>query len=150
MQTYEVTDLAKKIGVNLINYKSSSLKSAPNPFEKINPDVDMVISQQINDVYDYFLNIFVERRKIKITEAQEIANGQVYTGRQALEYGLIDKIGTEEDALSYFKDNSIDVDNMAIVDFNIYKKNNKFSILNNFINSKISNTINGVMAIYNN
>lgn len=150
MQTYEVTDLAKKLGVNLINYKSSSLKSAPNPFEKINPDVDMVISQQINDVYDYFLNIFVERRKIKITEAQEIANGQVYTGRQALEYGLVDKIGTEEDALNYFKDNNIDINNMAIVDFDIYKKSNKFGVLNNFINSKIYNTINRVMAIYNN
>lgn len=149
MQTYEITDLAKKIGVNLINYKSSSLKGAPNPFEKINPDVDMVISQQINDIYDYFLNIFIERRKIAITEAQEIANGQVYTGRQALEYGLVDKIGGENDVLDYFKDNNIDTDNIQIIDFNIYKKS-KFDILNNLINSRLYNTINGVMAIYNN
>ena len=84
LQTYEVTDLAKKMGISLTTYKNSSLKSAPNPLEKINPDVDMVISQQINDIYDYFLNIFIERRKIKVTEAQEIANGQIYTGRQAL------------------------------------------------------------------
>lgn len=149
MQTYEITDLAKKIGINLINYKSSSLKGAPNPFEKINPDVDMVISQQINDIYDYFLNIFIERRKIAITEAQEIANGQVYTGRQALEYGLVDKIGGENDVLDYFKDNNIDTDNIQIIDFNIYKKS-KFDILNNLVNSRLYNTINGVMAIYNN
>lgn len=149
IQTYELTDLAKKMGINLINYKSSSLKGAPNPFEKINPDVDMVISQQINDIYDYFLNIFIERRKIAITEAQEIANGQVYTGRQALEYGLVDKIGGENDVLDYFKDNNIDTDNIQIIDFNIYKKS-KFDILNNLINSRLYNTINGVMAIYNN
>lgn len=154
IQTYEITDLAKKIGVNLINYKSSSLKGAPNPFEKINPDVDMVISQQINDIYDYFLNIFIERRKIAITEAQEIANGQVYTGRQALEYGLVDKLGGENDVLDYFKDNNINMDDIQIVDFDIYKKG-KFDILNNFVNSKLynsklCNTINGVMAIYNN
>ena len=149
MQTYEITDLAKKIGINLINYKSSSLKGAPNPFEKINPDVDMVISQQINDIYDYFLNIFIERRKIAITEAQEIANGQVYTGRQALEYGLVDKIGGENEVLDYFKDNNIDTDNIQIIDFNIYKKS-KFDILNNLVNSRLYNTINGVMAIYNN
>lgn len=150
VQTYEITDLAKKIGVNLVNYKSSPLKSAPNPLEKINSDVDMVISQQINDVYDYFLNIFIERRKIKIAEAQEIANGQVYTGRQALEYGLVDKIGTEEDAIDYFRDNGIDVDKMNIVDFNLYK-NNKFNLVNNFISSKIfSGFTSKIMAIYNN
>ena len=149
IQTYEVTDLAKKLGISLTTYKSSILKAAPNMLEKVNPDVDMVMSQQINDVYDYFLNIFVERRKIKITEAQEIANGQIYTGRQALEYGLVDKIGTEEDALNFLKDNKIDVDNINIVDYDIYKKSNS-GIISNFINSKI-NSIGGfsrIMAIY--
>ena len=149
IQTYEVTDLAKKLGISLTTYKSSILKAAPNMLEKVNPDVDMVMSQQINDVYDYFLNIFVERRKIKITEAQEIANGQIYTGRQALEYGLVDKIGTEEDALNFLKDNKIDVDNINIVDYDIYKKSNS-GIISNFINSKIS-SIGGfsrIMAIY--
>ena len=149
IQTYEITDLAKKLGISLTTYKSSILKAAPNMLEKVNPDVDMVMSQQINDVYDYFLNIFVERRKIKITEAQEIANGQIYTGRQALEYGLVDKIGTEEDALNFLKDNKIDVDNINIVDYDIYKKSNS-GIISNFINSKI-NSIGGfsrIMAIY--
>ena len=146
VQTYEVTDLAKKVGISLTNYKSSPLKAAPNPLEKLNPDVDMIISQQINDIYDYFLNIFVERRKIKITEAQEIANGQVYTGRQALEYGLVDKIGTEDDALDYLRDNKINVDAYDIVDFNIYK-NSKMDIINNFINSKIT-SFSKIMAIY--
>ena len=147
VQTYEVTDLAKKVGISLTNYKSSPLKAAPNPLEKLNPDVDMIISQQINDIYDYFLNIFVERRKIKITEAQEIANGQVYTGRQALEYGLVDKIGTEDDALDYLRDNKINVDAYDIVDFNIYK-NSKMDVINNFINSKIT-SFSKIMAIYN-
>ena len=149
IQTYEVTDLAKKLGISLTTYKSSILKAAPNMLEKVNPDVDMVMSQQINDVYDYFLNIFVERRKIKITEAQEIANGQIYTGRQALEYGLVDKIGTEEDALNFLKDNKIDVDNINIVDYDIYKKSNS-GIISNFINSKINSigSFSRIMAIY--
>lgn len=146
VQTYEVTDLAKKMGISLTNYKSSPLKAAPNPLEKLNPDVDMIISQQINDIYDYFLNIFVERRKIKITEAQEIANGQVYTGRQALEYGLVDKIGTEDDALDYLRDSKVNVDNCNVVDFNIYK-NSKIDAINNFINSKIT-SFSKIMAIY--
>ena len=123
LQTYEVTDLAKKMGISLTTYKNSSLKSAPNP-----------------------LNIFIERRKIKVTEAQEIANGQIYTGRQALEYGLVDKIGTEEDALIFLRDNDIDIDNINIVDYNIYKKHNSNIVLN-FISSSI-NTFSRIMAIY--
>lgn len=127
VQTYEITELAKKMGISLTSYKSSPLKAAPNPFEKVTPDVDMIISQEINDIYDYFLTIFVERRKIKITEAQEIANGQIYTGRQALDYGLIDKIGGNDEVIDYFKDIDIDINKVKIVDFDIYKSTNKFS-----------------------
>lgn len=145
IQTYEFTELAKKLGISLTNYKSSPLKAAPNPFEKITPDVDMIISQEINDIYDYFLTIFAERRKIKIIEAQEIANGQIYTGRQALEYGLIDKIGGEDELLDYFKDINIKINKVNFVDFNIYKNNSKFSFIKNF-NGLFKNK---VMAIYN-
>jgi protease-4 len=151
VQSYELTELAKKIGISLTTYKSSPLKSAPNPYEKITPDVDMVVSQEIDDVYDYFLSIFIERRRIKITEAQEIANGQIYTGRQALEFGLIDKIGGEDELLNYFKDINLDVSKMNFVDFNIYKNESGLDFIGNLLSSvKKSGEISSrVMAIYN-
>jgi protease-4 len=151
VQSYELTELAKKLGISLTTYKSSPLKSAPNPFEKITPDVDMVISQEIDDIYDYFLSIFIERRRIKITEAQEIANGQVYTGRQALEFGLIDKIGGEDELLNYFKDINLDVTKMSFVDYDIYKNESGLSFINNLLGSvkKNSGVSSRVMAIYN-
>lgn len=146
VQTYEITELAKKMGISLTSYKSSPLKAAPNPFEKVTPDVDMIISQEINDIYDYFLTIFVERRKIKITEAQEIANGQIYTGRQALDYGLIDKIGGDDEVMEYFKDIDIDINKVKIVDFNIYKHTSKFD---NFVSTFKGNTPkNMIQAVY--
>ncbi len=146
-QNYEITELAKKFGISLTTFKSSILKSAPNPFEKITPDVDMVVNQEINDIYDYFLTIFIQRRKIKTLEAQEIANGQVYTGRQALEYGLIDKIGGDDEAIEYFKDINIDMDKVKIVDFDIYKDSNKFNSILSIFRSSISKNM--IQATYN-
>ena len=128
VEAYEITEMAKKMGINLTIYKSSSLKSGLNPLEKISPDVDMVVSQQINDIYDYFLNIFIERRKIKLSDAQEIANGQTYTGRQSLDFGLIDKIGGTDEIKEYFKLNNIDYDSLKIVDYDI--RNDEYSKYN--------------------
>lgn len=151
LETEEITELADKIGVKFTNFKSSPLKASPNMFEKITPDVEMVTNQLIEDVYDYFLNIFIERRNIKAIEAQEIANGQIYTGRQALEFGLIDKIGTEDDAIEYLKDNKVDMDEIEIVDYDIKHsdsfissvKKDLFGITNGLFRNKPN-----IMAIY--
>lgn len=151
LETEEITELADKIGIKFTNFKSSPLKASPNMFEKITPDVEMVTNQLIDDIYDYFLSIFIERRNIKAIEAQEIANGQVYTGRQALEFGLVDKIGGEEEAIEYLKDNNINMDDIKIYDYDIKKYGNSFtsSIKREFIdtaNNLFKNK--NVMAIY--
>ena len=151
LETEEITELADKIGIKFTNFKSSPLKASPNMFEKITPDVEMVTNQLIDDIYDYFLSIFIERRNIKAIEAQEIANGQVYTGRQALEFGLVDKIGGEEEAIEYLKDNNINMDDVKIYDYDIKKYGNSFasSIKREFIdtaNNLFKNK--NVMAIY--
>ncbi len=151
LETEEITELADKIGVKFTNFKSSPLKASPNMFEKITPDVEMVTNQLIEDIYDYFLNIFIERRNIKAIEAQEIANGQIYTGRQALEFGLIDKIGTEDDAIEYLKDNKVDMDEIEIIDYDIKCSNSfissvkkdLFGITNGLFRNKPN-----IMAIY--
>lgn len=121
LESFEITELAKKLGINLTNYKSSPLKAAPNPLEKTTPDVDMVVSQKIDDIYDYFLGIFIDRRKIKVAEAQEIANGQTYTGRQALEFGLIDKIGGEDEILEFLRINNFNLNKIKIVEHDVYR-----------------------------
>lgn len=151
LETEEITELADKIGVKFTNFKSSPLKASPNMFEKITPDVEMVTNQLIEDIYDYFLNIFIERRNIKAIEAQEIANGQIYTGRQALEFGLIDKIGTEDDAIEYLKDNKVDMDEIEIIDYDIKCSNSFISSVKKdlfgIINGLFRNKPN-IMAIY--
>lgn len=152
LQTEEITELANKVGVKFVNFKSSPLKATPNMFEKITPDVEMVTNQLIEDIYDYFLSIFIERRKIKAIEAQEIANGQVYTGRQGLEFGLVDKIGGEYEAIEYLKDNNINMDKVEVVDFDISDNDGFLSSVKKKLFGFMANSLfrnkTKIMAIY--
>ena len=54
IQASEFTNLADKIGVKFLTYKSSPLKATPSPFEKTNPKVDQVINESIKDTYEFF------------------------------------------------------------------------------------------------
>lgn len=103
-QNLEVTELAKKWGVQFNIFKSSPLKAVPNWFEKVTPqgkEANMVL---INDMYDYFVNIVVERRQITKEEALKIADGRVYTGRQAHAIKLVDMVGFKDDALKWLQE----------------------------------------------
>lgn len=95
MESPEVTDLAQKIGVKFNTYKSSPLKGSPSPFEKSNPLVDSVIKETIADSYKFFSDLVRERRGDKLNKKflDIILDGRVFTGRQALEIGLIDEVG---------------------------------------------------------
>lgn len=131
--SYEFTELAEKVGVKFNNLKTSILKAAPSPYEKMTPEVEETMHSTLNDVYDYFLSIFIESRKIDPLLARELADGRVYTGRQALNLGLIDEIGDEEEVLKYFGDyfeknekTNLDVKNMEIRDYSMYKEENGF------------------------
>lgn len=102
--TAEVTELAKKIGIKFNNFKSSELKAAPNPLEKITEAVAEATMSSINDVYDCFVEFVAVRRGFSIEETRKIADGRIYTGRQALRLKLVDAIGNEDDAVKWLQE----------------------------------------------
>jgi protease-4 len=102
MQTSEFTELAKKLGVKFLTYKSSPLKGSPSPFEKSNPRADRAINASIKDSYQFFAELVKERRGAKLEDkTHNILDGRIFTGRQALAKGLIDEIGGKNEALNY-------------------------------------------------
>jgi protease-4 len=118
-QSYEITQLAQRLGVNFNSHKSSPLKGTPNPLEPVTTETNIMMSQLVSDIYDYFLGLVAERRKIKALEIRGAANGQIYTGRQALELGLIDKIGDENSVLNYFTEKGLNPNHFRLVNYNI-------------------------------
>jgi len=110
-QNMEFTDLAKKFGVNIAVNKTSKFKANPNPLEKFDTQGLAVQKELIKDFYDYFVETIANRRKLTLTQVKKLADGRVYTGRQAAKNGLIDAIGGKKEALAWLKtQHDIDLD----------------------------------------
>ena len=104
-QNVEITELAEKMGISLSNFKSSELKAAPNYSEKVTQEVREATMSTVLDIYNFFVGLIAENRKIPIEDVIKISDGRVYTGRQAFALGLIDEIGTTENALDWLQKN---------------------------------------------
>jgi len=104
LQTTDVTGLLQKLGIGTEAIKSGPLKAIPSPLEPLTEKGREVTRQLVDDMYGMFVDMVAERRNLDRAKAVELADGRVYTGRQARELGLIDAIGGEEEARAWLTD----------------------------------------------
>ena len=98
LQTADVTGLLEKLGVKAETIKSGSLKAQPNPLEPFSPEARKAIRDVVLDLYDIFVDMVAERRGLPREGVLALADGRVFTGRQAMDHGLIDILGGESAA----------------------------------------------------
>ncbi|MCD6415026.1 MAG: signal peptide peptidase SppA [Candidatus Diapherotrites archaeon] len=93
--------LFKKIGVNMTILKEGKNKVMGNPYENLTSEQREIFQTIIQDAYKSFKENVIENRngKISTDTFDSIADGRILNGRQALEYGLIDAVGSRELAL---------------------------------------------------
>jgi len=100
---YNYSELFKKIGVKAEVYKSGPMKDLLNGARPRTPEEVAIMNEFIGEVYTQFVEIVAKGRP-NLTENQirntPIGDGRFYSGRKALEYGLIDQLGYFEDAVS--------------------------------------------------
>lgn len=101
LQTTDVTGLLAKLGITTEALKSAPLKAVPSPLEPLTPEAKEATMAVIRDVFDMFKGLVAERRALTAEEVDKLADGRVYTGRQALKNGLIDEIGGEMEAVQW-------------------------------------------------
>lgn len=116
VQYPDVTGLMDKIGVKLEEIKSSPLKAEPNPFNPTTEEERAAIRSMIMDSYDWFVGLVQERRSLTRPEATALADGRVYTGRQALERKLVDGLGGEREAIAWLKEKGVD-DKLEVIEW---------------------------------
>jgi protease-4 len=89
--------------------KSTPLKAAPSGYEPTSPEARAAIEAIVKDSYAWFRGLVGERRSLEPALLERVADGRVFTGRQALELKLIDQIGDEHAAIDWLaKEKSID------------------------------------------
>jgi protease-4 len=104
LQATDVTGLLAKLGISTEAIKSAPLKAVPNPFEPLTPEAREATRAVVLDLYDMFVTMVAERRALPRDEALRLADGRVFTGRQALKAKLVDALGGEEAARAWLKD----------------------------------------------
>jgi protease-4 len=104
-----VEELAKKIGVKPVTIKSGELKDIGSPYRDLTKEERTVLQTMIDEAYGDFVTAVSEGRGISESKVREIADGRIYTGRQAVENGLVDELGTREVAYDAMAD-LLDVD----------------------------------------
>jgi len=100
-QTAEITDLLAKLGVAVEAVKSGPLKAEPSPFNKLSPAVRQATQKLVDDMFEMFVGMVADQRKMTPSQVRSLADGRVFTGRMALKEGLIDAIGGEREALQW-------------------------------------------------
>lgn len=98
-QFISIKDLAEKLGITQTTIKSGSLKDAGNPFRQMNDSDKAYFQEVVDNSFSQFLDVVAKERKMSKETLLTYANGRVFTGLQAKEYGLIDSLGTFEDAV---------------------------------------------------
>ncbi|RZN30953.1 signal peptide peptidase SppA [Bradyrhizobium sp. Leo121] len=96
-----VSELLKTVGVKVEEIKSSPLKAAPNGFEPTSPEARAAIDALVKDSYAWFRGLVKERRGMDDALLEKVADGRVFTGRQAVELKLIDQLGDERAAVAW-------------------------------------------------
>ena len=105
LQSIEISRLADKLGITPVTIKSGPYKDVPDLGEPFTADQRKVVSEIVTDAYNLFVGMIVERRQLTDARVRELADGRVYTGRQAAELNLIDGIGGDEEALDWLAKN---------------------------------------------
>lgn len=128
VQYPDVTGLMDKLGIKAEAIKSSPLKAEPNPFEPTTDEARAMISRMIMDSYDWFVDLVTERRQLPRDQVLTLADGSVFTGRQALANKLIDELGGEEQAVAWLGTKGVDP-KLEVIEWKPKSQRSFFSLL---------------------
>ncbi|MBE8951115.1 MAG: signal peptide peptidase SppA [Quinella sp. 3Q1] len=93
-------ELAKKLGVSIKTIKSGKMKDLGNPFREMTPEEEIYLETLVKKAHEEFVN-FIKLTRPNAINLDELADGRVLDARTALENNLIDRLGTEDDALKF-------------------------------------------------
>lgn len=98
LQTADITGLLEKLGIKPVAIKSRPLKAQPNPLEPLTPEGRKAARVVVLDLFELFVDMVEERRNLPRDKVLALADGRIFTGRQAVANGLVDALGGEADA----------------------------------------------------
>jgi protease-4 len=104
MEMSNIEKLLEKVGIESYVIKSGKFKDIGSPTRPMTEDERIVIQNVLDDVYMQFIEDVAKARGMELEKVRQIANGSIFSGRQALGLGLVDQLGSFQDAVDLTKE----------------------------------------------
>jgi len=104
MEIPNIKGLMDKIGIKREVIKSGRYKDMASIFKDMEPEQRKILQAVLDEVHEQFIKAVAEGRGLSIDRVRQIADGRIFTGSQAFEIRLIDKLGNIEDAIDVAKE----------------------------------------------
>ena len=99
METQNLQGLYEKLGVDPMVFKSGPYKDMGSSSRVITEQEQYIFQGMVDDIYEQFVSTVAEGRGLEIDQVRKLADGRVFTGNQAVQNGLVDKLGNYYDAI---------------------------------------------------
>jgi protease-4 len=100
MEFANIEKLLEKIGVRGLVVKAGEFKDVGSPFREMSAPEKKILQDVIDDVHSQFIQAVAEGRHMQEAEVRAIADGRIFTGRQALDLKLVDQLGDLSDSIN--------------------------------------------------
>ena len=87
-----------EVGVDMFTIKSGKFKDTGSPFRQATPEDRKLLQNLVNKAYEQFVNVIAKARNLSAEKVKEFADGRIILGEQALSLGLVDQLGSLEQA----------------------------------------------------
>lgn len=104
MESINYQELANEYGVKFNTIKSGEFKDIMSPTKEMTEADREILQTLVDDSYQQFIDVIVQGRDMSEDRVRELADGRIYSGKQAVENGLVDEIGFREDTLKALKE----------------------------------------------
>ncbi len=103
MELSNIKELLHKIGISREAVKSGPFKDIGSPVRKMKPEERLLLESVIKNVHQQFIEVVIKGRRLSRAQVEKIADGRIFTGEQARDLGLVDELGSFEDAVELTK-----------------------------------------------
>lgn len=120
--SYDLTGLFDKIGIKTETVHSGKNKNMFNYNEPVTDEQRAIMQSICDECYEQFVQIVANRRQMDYIDAENLADGRLYTAKQALENGLIDKIDSWDNMIKDLSEDELERPGIKVVTFKKERK----------------------------
>jgi protease-4 len=138
---FVVKDGLEKLGINVDSVSDGKMAELNSPFRPFTKDERAKIEDQLQSTYELFLSRVAEGRHSTPAKVDTMAQGRVWTGRQAKDLGLVDELGGLDAAVQVARDRA-KIDPKKTIQLVVYPaRRSVFDLLANPLNSSLESRV---------